>query len=620
MIHKIKNLLKYLFKGALRRKKEPKKSFEIQGQVGELESKLRILTCLEEKSDDDPLVAAIRRDLEGKSSILELMKSYLKELEGELDNKAPTFAKLAKLFECGITPDRVEGHHYGVTIGLRTGDKKDVWADYSNLLGLVWSTSLGKVPPWVGKTFKTASSAKLRYFTGSSGPDNIPTYLGINHFNEIEDSPLNVISVLLLTFWMNLKDASEQERAQYGYEKIGGQFIARRARSVYHATARDVFQLNYRWPKLANPPPLRYLIDEIVEIADGVYLGQLLFATKRLFSDYDPTLPDAEYDYEHFGYFLLMDESWRMETRRVFPYIDIPYPERLKEASRPEKFTTFTFAVPPDGNCNDHILAEIHEDMKGKETIIDLLKLYSDELREHLDVDSPYFTKLHELFNRGTGPQEIRGFLRGVLISFRSEGLLKIFDLNILNMAWGLARLFTPWTGKTFEDIELERLRELTDGNETGDLPTFWGTNTYSLRTTRKRIIGQAMKVAGIWTEEASGDEKRAFGFDLKSFFFIGRQGTSTNEDNLGKKVFQLNYRWPKLRTFPPDNYCIDEVVQIADGLYLGQLTYATELFKEYDPTEDPFGYKYQVFGYFLLMDEDWHRRRLKIGFDLDNT
>jgi len=619
MIEKVKNLLKYLISLVLRRKEEQKrKPRPVPTEV--VPEKLKLLTCLEDKSDDDALVAAIRHDLEGKSSVLELIKSYLKELEGELDNNAPPFAKLAKLFECGITPDRVEGHHYGVTIGLRTGDKKDVWADYSNLLGLVWSTSLGKVPPWVGKTFKAASREELKHFTGGSESGDIPTYVGINHFNEIEDSPLNVLSVLFLTFWMNLKNAPEQERAQYGYEKIGGQFIARRARSVYHATERDVFQLNYRWPKLANLPPNRYLIDEIVEIADGVYLGQLLFATKRLFSDYDPKLPDAEYDYEHFGYFLLMDEGWKTEVRRVFPYIGISYTERLKEAPRPEKLTTFTFADPLDGKCNDAILAEIYEDMKGKETTIDLLKFYSDELKEHLGVDSPYFAKLLELFNRGICPREIRGFLRGALISFRSEGLLKVFDLNILNMAWGLARLFTPWTGKTFEDIDLKRLKELTDGKETGDLPTFWGANTYSLRTTRKKIVGQAMKVAGIWTEEASSDEKRAFGFDLKSFFFIGRQGTSINEDNSRKKVFQFNYRWPKLRTFPPDNYCIDEVVQIAEGLYLGQLTYATELLKEYDPADDPFEYKYRVFGYFLLMDEDWHKRRLKIGFDLDNT
>lgn len=614
MIGNMKILLKHLFRGVFRKKDVEPLSTET------IPEKLKILTCLEDKSGDDPLVAAIRRDLEGKSSVLELMKSYVKELEGEIDNNAPPFIKLAKLFQCGKTPDQVEGHHYGVTVGLRMGDKKDIWADYSNLLGLVWSTSLGKVPPWVGKTFKTLSRDKLKALTDGFERGDVPTYLGINHFNEIEDSPLNVISVLFLTFWMHLKDAPGEERAQYGYEKIGGQFIAKRARSVYRASQRDVFQLNYRWSKLGNPPPLRYLIDEIVEIADGLYLGQLLFATKSLFSEYNPKLPDSEYDYEHFGYFLLMDERWQMEARRLFPYIGIPHVEKPKPALVAEKFTTFTFAAPPDGNCDDSILTKIYEDMKSHETIIDLLKFYSDEWREYPWADSPYFVKLHELFNRGICPQEIRGFLRGALISWHSEGLVKVFDLNILNLAWELARLFSPWTGKTFEDIGLDRLRELTDGSETGELPTFWGTNTYSLRTTKRRFVGQAMKAAGIWTEEATGEEKRAFGYDLKSFFFIARQGISINEDNRRKKVFQLNYRWPKLKTFPPDNYCIDEVVQIAEGLYLGQLTYATELFKKYDPTEDPSEYKYRVFGYFLLMDEDWHRRRLKIGFDLDNT
>jgi hypothetical protein len=472
----------------------------------------------------------------------------------------------------------------------------------------------------VGKTFKTASSGELRRLTKGSEQGGVPTFLGTNHFNGIEDSPLNIISVLFLTFWMRLTDAPKDERAQYGYEKTGAHFIARRARSVYQGTDRDVFQLNYRWPNLGNLPPLNYLVDEVVDIADGLYLGQLLFATRRLFSQYDPTLSDAEYGYEHFGYFLLMDERWSTEARRVFPSIGVPYAERQGQAIRPEKFTTFTFADPTDGNCNDSVLAEIRNDMKGRETILDLLKLYSDELKESLDADSPYFAKLDELFNRGLGPETVQGFFRGALISFRSAGLLGVFNLNTLNMAWGLARLFTPWVGKTFEDIDLRRLRELTDGNETGDLPTYWGTNAYSLRTTRKKIAGQLMKAAGIWTEEASDKEKRSLGFDLKSFFFIGRQATSINEDNRGKKVFQLNYRWPKLRTIPPDNYCIDEVAQIAEGLYLGQLTYATELLEKYDPAKSPSEYKYRVFGYFLFMDEDWHKRRLKIGFDLDNT
>jgi hypothetical protein len=582
--------------------------------------KLKILTCLEGKDDDDHLLASIRRDLQDKSSVLELMKAYLQELEGELDNDAPTFAKLAKLFECGTTPERVMGHHYGVTVGLRTGDRLDVWADYSNLLGLVWSTSLAKVPPWVGKTFNAVSDDKLEFLTDGSEDGDVPIYLGINHFNEIELSPLNILSVLFLAFWLDLRDAPEDERAQYGYEKTGGHFIAKKAKSVYSATGRDVFQLNYRWPKLGNPPPLRYLIDEMVTIADGLYLGQLLFATKRLLSQYDPEIPNAEYDYEHFGYFLLIDDNWKAEARKVFPYIGIPHAERLRQVPETKKFTTFTFADPCGANCSDEVLAEIMEDMKGKESIVDLFKFYSDRLREHVGVESPYFTKLDELFNRGIAPAVMQGFYRGALISFRSEGFLKVFDLNILNMAWGLARLFTPWTGKTFEDIDTERLRRITDGNETGESPTFWGTNTYSLRTVRKRIVGLGMKTAGIWTEEATADEKRTFGFDLKSFFFIGRQATSIYEDNQSKEVFQFNYRWPELRTFPPDNYCIDEIVQIAEGLYLGQLIYATDLLEKYDPIKDPAEYKYRVFGYFLLMDEDWHMRRMKIGFDMDNT
>jgi len=617
---KIKALIRCMFRFLFRSKKEQPRSFVHSEQKQKSGEELKILGCLEGRGNDDPLVAEIRCDLEGKLSVIELISSYVEELEGELDNNAPAFARLAKLFECGATPERVEGHHYGITIALRTGDKRGVWADYGNLLGLLWSKSLAGVPPWVGKSFKTVRRDELKHLTEDYEQGDSPTYLGINHFNEAEDSLLNVVSVLFLALWMHLKDAPDEERSQYGYEKIGGQFIATRARSVYQATDREVFQLNYRWPRLANLPPLSYLVDEIVEIADRLYLGQLIFATKRLFSHYDPKLPHPEYDYEHFGYFLLMDESWRAEARRLFPYIGIPHAERPKLMPLPEKFTTFTFADPPDGNCNDRVLVEVYEDMNHRETIIDLLQFYSDELRDNIDADSPYFAKLHELFNRGRSPDAIRGFLRGALVSFNSEGLLKVFDLNVLNMAWELARLLTPWTGKTFEDIDIERLLEITDGCESGELPTFWGTNTYSLRTTRKWIVGQAMKVAGIWTEEATNQEKRSFGYDLKSFFFIGRQAATVNEHNLGKPIFQINYRWPQLRTFPPDNFCIDEVVQIANGLYLGELMYATEMFEKYNPEESPSAYKYRNFGYFLLMDEDWHKRRMKIGFDLDNT
>lgn len=88
-------------------------------------------------------------------------------------------------------------------------------------------------------------------------------------------------------------------------------FIAGKAKSVDPKNPdKEVFQLNYRWKKLENLPPNKYLIDEIVLIADGLYLGQLLYATEHLLEDYDPERSPHEYKYENFGYFLLMDDEW----------------------------------------------------------------------------------------------------------------------------------------------------------------------------------------------------------------------------------------------------------------------------------------------------------------------
>ena len=128
------------------------------------------------------------------------------------------------------------------------------------------------------------------------------------------------------------------------------------------------------------------------------------------------------------------------------------------------------------------------------------------------------------------------------------------------------------------------------------------------------------MDLVGIWKQDVPSDEAREFGYDLKNFFFIAHQAKSIDEYNKGKTIFQFNYRWPKLETMPPDSYCIDELVQIADGLYLGQLLYSTEIFKPYDPTVDPGEYNYRSFGYFMLMTEDWHQIRLELGFDLGNV
>ena len=577
--------------------------------------------------ESDKMMLQLRDDMAGRSSILELMKHYINELKGNKDNNAPPFLKMAKLFELGITPNCMEGHHYGVPVAIRTGDQEGPAAEFGNILGFLWGVTLDDISPWVGKSFASLDADKFGAISGiTEQPENL-AYLGINHFNKINFQPLNTVSFYFLTCWMGLEDVSQEEKASFGHEKNGGNFIAIKAPSVYHGTNREVFQLNYRWRNIGNPPPFCWLVDEVVQIAEGLYLGQLLFCTRRLQNDYDPKQPASDAGYQHFGYFLLFDKTWNPEARRLLPHLEMPViAPGLKKVDvagscQPSKFSTFTFEKHLPPNTNDEVLARIYDDLKGKPTIMHLLKYYSDELLNNLDNNSPYFLRLQEIFNRGIGIETIRGFYRGALISWHSEGLLRFLDLNAINLAhMQIGRYFSTWTGKTFEDILPLKLKEMTGGHETGEIPTCWGANTQSLRTIKEKLTGKLMKLADVWMEDVPADEAREFGYDLKCFFFIGRQAESVNRHNKGKTVFQFNYRWPNLKTIPPDCYCVDELVQIADNLYLGQLMYATELLMEYDPLKDPAEYKYRLFGYFLLMDEAWHRVRLDIGFDLENV
>jgi len=593
---------------------------------------LTTLTCLQNLDVEDDLVKQIKADLEGKSSILEMMKEYMVDLEGELDNNALPYRKLKRLFELGSTLDRMEGHHYGIAIGLRTGDLSGLVADYGNLLGYIWGEAIGGVCPWVGKSFTPMAEGDRRQVTGTTLADDLQVYRGINHFNVIEHAPVNVAGNALLIFMWNLKEVADAERLYYGHERNGGHFVSHRALSVYHGTPREVFVLNYRYSGLDNAPPLIYLIDELVGIADGLYLGQLLFATARLLERYDPMAKNVTYSYQHFGYFLLFREDWNVEAKRLFPHLEMPEAAvrtRITLAESPDeqatprfadKFSTFTLADPPDGNVDPVIMAEIQQDLMDSGTVIHLLKSYSDALDEDPDSESPVFKKLHTLFNAGIAPTTMDGFYRGARITFQSQGLLRIFDINTLNIVWQAARFFSPWTGKSFGPVDPARLEELTDGHERMDVPTFFCSNTVVFRTPKEKAIRNIMQLVGAWMEDATELEQRLFGFQAHAFFFIGKAADSILPANEGKRIFQFNYRWKKLRTPPPDNFCIDEIVQIAEGLYLGQLIYATDLLKPWDPLTNPKDYDYRLFGYFLLMDEEWHSRRLRIGFDLENV
>jgi hypothetical protein len=84
------------------------------------------------------------------------------------------------------------------------------------------------------------------------------------------------------------------------------------------------------------------------------------------------------------------------------------------------------------------------------------------------------------------------------------------------------------------------------------------------------------------------------------------------------KRVFQFHYRYPMVGGALPIGMCLDELVEIAEGLFLGQLIYTTEPFKPFHSSVDPSMFRYQLFGYFLLMDNTWEYHRRAIGFDVN--
>jgi hypothetical protein len=598
---------------------------------------LTTLTCLADvPGGDDDLVKQIRNDLAGTASVLEMFRNWMADLRGTVDNNALPYRKMARLFELGATPERMPGHHYGIAPGLRTGDLKGIAADIGNFMGFVWGTVLGDATPWVGKSMNPMTEADRRQILGPTGgsiPDNVPLFRGINHFNVLENRILNVGLGGVLKFMWGLKTATDAERLQLGYDRNGGHFTGHRARSVYAGTPREVFRLNYRHKGFGNNWPLFYLIDELVQIGDGLFLGQVLFATDHLLETYDPAAPDERYHYQNFGYFLLMQPQWRGEAQRLFPHLEIPdaaVTNRIEggpAAPDPKltaKLSTLTLAPAGDGNYGGKVdaatLAAVKQDLAQKETVIDLIKSYSDTLRQEQNTKSPVFDKLAALFNAGISPKRVTGFYRGALVSWQLDGPLKAARLNGFGLAWEAIRSFSPWTGKTFAPIDKKKLAELTEGFETGEVETFSCANTVVFRNERERFIRTLARAVDAPMEEATTEERRLYGFDAKTFFFLSKAAPSIHPENGGKQVFQFNYRWKALRNPIPDRYCIDEIVQIAEGLYLGQLSYAMDWFEAWDPKTPIAKYKYGLFAYFMLMDEDWHARRLKIGYDLDNT
>ncbi|HEX9023361.1 MAG TPA: hypothetical protein VF799_05950, partial [Geobacteraceae bacterium] len=111
--------------------------------------------------------------------------------------------------------------------------------------------------------------------------------------------------------------------------------------------------------------------------------------------------------------------------------------------------------------------------------------------------------------------------------------------------------------------------------------------------------------------------------FVRQGYIFLGTSDRDSilpmnNGGKRKKKVFQFHYRYPMIGGPLPIGTCLDELVEIAEGLFLGQLIYSTVPLEPFHSSVEPEAYKYQLFGYFLLLDDTWERHRRAIGFDVN--
>jgi hypothetical protein len=578
----------------------------------------------QECNNQDPLFTVImEKDLKGLDSPLELMKHYA-DILNKQSYHGDISRKLDLLFSCGKVPMNLDGYYHGITISLKTGTdtfkvldeirKTLNFGDEFDPLQVFYGRLLSSKSPWAGKSFKKLSPQKLKRFTDGFDFGQKTAYLGINAFRKAKKDVLNNIanSVLSLIIEMeSLPDCSQRQRSRL-YAR-GGLFVAYRQKSVNpDDPEKEVLALNYRWKHLGNRFPNRLLIDEIVEIAEGLFLGKLYYATALNYvtREYDPDVADSDYKYRNFGYFLLMNDSWLHEKNVLFPEMAYQMTDNL-----PEKFGTFRLIDTPESR-------KLQAKVTSGKTVLHYLQELSERIKQSKSTEDECFQEIHRLFMMGQRPDGIQGFFHGAVVCFKRAGFLKIFEKNLLNAMWPAVRPFSPWTGKTFTDSTVEDIREYIADNADhykNKDPIILGTNTYrkelDLSLPASAFVRHLNKI-GMVVEKPDENEKQK-GIYIKSFFFIAANSESVNPECSGKEVLQFNYRWPEFHTMPPDHLCIDELVRIADGLYMGQLLYATKHKIPFDPNQNPVVYGYENFGFFLLMDDDWYAIKEFILFDM---
>jgi hypothetical protein len=269
--------------------------------------------------------------------------------------------KLETLFKCGRC-SALNGPMVGVSMGIRDSDyfrktAQQFGLDRSHLASIEWMSTAWNLNfaysgLWMGKTFEPVDRHTVEEKCNGNAQvmqsyNENTTRLGRNFFrNPPDPTLLQMISLPTLTLLWNLKerplDTSRddfdsillqenlEKEQKIPFQKTGGYFLGDLSTSILPETlGKPVYQLNYRWPALVPVYPMTRLIDELVEIADGIYLGQLIYASRHfslgtitspsglvmpersIGEPYNPATKDAAspsyYQYQNNGYFLMLD-------------------------------------------------------------------------------------------------------------------------------------------------------------------------------------------------------------------------------------------------------------------------------------------------------------------------
>ncbi len=406
--------------------------------------------------------------------------------------------KLLTLFKCG-TSTPLDGPMIGVSMSIRDSDyfkeaAKKHGENRSLLAHLEWMATLWNVTYastglWMGKTFEPVTK---EVFAAKCGHDPVAifnydpetTRIGRNFFREPDDPNfIQSLGMPVLTQFWNLRDRPLDTKAQgfdcqllaqnlakekaIPYVKTGGIFLSLPGKSVVgEMNGKAVYQLNYRWHDLHPAFPMTRLIDELVQIEDGVYLGQLVMATHHyslgtlqipLFGAHPPEweLGEAytgdnsvDYGYQNNGFFLMIDTARAREAfaDAAFPNLrprpgergwkELGYdkPVRAKPGAAadgvewtsgwredPElnrKFTTFCLDASPKSDDGD-----VRELLQPGESILQMLQRQQGKISAASGFDDHlrHFEVLNRLFRCGVAPRIADGVFQGQGLGYNTR-------------------------------------------------------------------------------------------------------------------------------------------------------------------------------------------------------